>query len=183
MKKDKLSQIWNSQKNPRDLMGSMEIVKMANRQRKQQFIGIAILAITIVVLTLYAVKYANAEWSGFTIGLGLMIGSLTFRVVLEVLSIYRKESRLVSLDGQTFRAYLKRYYKVRKWVNFVITPICFALYCFGFIKLLPYFKQEFSAGFYTYLLISGWVSIAVIAVIIVRSIQREHRFLEGLQKK
>lgn len=180
MKNDELNQVWKSQRQPLPQGSADQIVKMANKQRKRQFIGVGIMGLTVLVLLAYALLYAPAQWNNFTLGLLLMIGSLSFRIILELVSVLRKESRMITLDGLTFKAYLKRFYRIRMWVNYTITPLCMALYCYGFILLLPYFKQEFSKGFYTYLLISGFGSLAFITIIIVRVIRREHRFLKQL---
>ncbi|MBF8150829.1 hypothetical protein ITJ86_13030 [Winogradskyella sp. F6397] len=67
-------------------------------------------------------------------------------------------------------------------INFVITPICIAVYIFGFYLLLPYFKDYFSKGFYTYILISGVISLIVVIAIIVKSTIKEQRYLKQLHK-
>ncbi|WP_222931300.1 hypothetical protein, partial [Xanthovirga aplysinae] len=103
--------------------------------------------------------------------------------ILEFISLYRKESQLISLDNMSFQKYLKKYYKLRLKVNYIITPICFALYIFGFTRLLPYFQQEFSEGFYTYILISGFVSLFVLAIIIANSTLKESNFLKQLNRR
>nr|WP_297782854.1 hypothetical protein [uncultured Allomuricauda sp.] len=181
MKNDRLSQIWNSQKGPENLESPEGIIMKVGQQRRRQWISIAIMVMTIAVIFWYAVSYTGFVWNDFSFGLVLMISSLTFRVLLEILSMYRKERHLITLDGTAFQVYLKRHYKIRQWINYYITPICFGIYCYGFIKLLPFFEKEFSKGFYYYLLISGFVSIAFIAWIIVRSIIREQRNLNELK--
>ncbi len=112
----------------------------------------------------------------FALGLLLMISSLTFRVILEFITIYRKESQLISLDNPSYRKYLRKHYSIRLKVNYIVPPICFVIYIFGFIKLLPYFKQEFSEEFYTYILIFGTVSLLVIAGIVINTVSKQLRF-------
>ncbi len=182
MKKDKLSQIWNSQTYDSFIENPDHIIKKAKKQRSGQFISIAVMSITVLILLIYAAYYVGNNWSNFTFGIVLMITSLTFRIILEFISLYRKESQLISLDNRTFKKYLKKYYKIRLKVNYIITPMCFAIYIFGFIILLPYFKQMFSKGFYTYILISGCVSLFVISAIIINTIQKEHTFLNLLNR-
>lgn len=183
MENDQLTQIWDSQKKESPLMNPGQIIKKADKLRKKQFIGVAVMSITVVVLLIYAGYYASGRWNDFTLGLVLMIGSLTFRVILEFISLYRKESRLIALDNRAFKHYLKKHYKLRLKINYFITPLCFAVYVYGLLKLLPYFKQAFSAGFYTYILISGFVSLLVIAVIIVNNILNENKFLNQLRSE
>ncbi|MEL7006278.1 MAG: hypothetical protein AAFN93_26655, partial [Bacteroidota bacterium] len=73
------------------------------------------------------------------------------------------------------------HYQSRLRINYIITPICFAIYVFGFTMLLPFFKNEFSGGFYTYILISGFVSFFVLIIIIAYGILKEHRMLRKLR--
>ena len=181
MKNDQLTQIWDSQKKGSPLTNPGRIIKKANNLRKRQFIGVAVMSTTVLVLLAYAAYYTSNHWNDFTLGLVLMISSLTFRVILEFVSLYRKESQLISLDSTAFKDYLKRHYKRRLNINYFITPLCFAIYVYGFLKLLPYFKQAFSTGFYNYILISGFISLLVIAVIIVNGIIKENKFLKELK--
>ncbi len=182
MKNDQLSQIWNSQKYDSIIERPDQIIKKAKKQRNSQFISIAVMSITVIILLIYAGYYISNNWNNFTLGIVLMISSLAFRIILEFVSLYRKESQLVSLDNRSYRKYLKSYYKIRLKVNYIITPICFAIYIIGFTMLLPYFKQMFSKGFYTYIIISGIVSFIVIAVIIIKSVIKEQNFLSQLNR-
>lgn len=182
MENDKLDQIWNDQLNDLPTGNALDIIKKANGQRSRQYITVAILAITVLILLVFSLYFVR-RWNEFALGLALMISSMVFRVLLELATLYRKENQLISLDNKSFKAYLKKHYKLRLQINYFITPICFVIYIIGFVKLLPYFKQEFSVGFYNYLLISGIVSLAVIGVIVVRSVVRENEFLKKLNDR
>lgn len=182
MKNDKLSQIWNSQKNDLPLEKPEQIIKKAKKQRNRQYIAIVVMSTTVLTLLLYTIFYGSKHWNDFTLGLVLMISSLVFRVILEFISLYRKENQLIALDGKSYQAYLQKHYRLRLKINYIITPLCFVIYVFGFIKLLPYFKHDFSEGFYTYILISGFVSLLLLLVIIVSGIIKESRFLRQLKK-
>ena len=140
------------------------------------------MSITVLILLIYTIYCISNEWNDLMLGLVLMISSLTFRIFLEFISLYRKESQLVLLDNLAFKKYLKKHHKTRLQVNYIITPICFAIYTFGFTRLLPYFKQAFSEGFYSYVLISGIASLFVLALIVVRSILKESEYLNQLNK-
>lgn len=181
MKQDKLTHLWNSQQHHLIDEHPELIIKKAKKQRSGQYISITVMSITVLILMVYAAYYIGGQWSSFSLGLVLMITSLTFRIVLEFNSLYRKENQLITLDSASFKKYLKRHHQLRLMVNYIITPICFAVYIFGFTKLLPYFKQIFSASFYLYLLISGFGSLVVIGLIIIRSVLRERAFLKKLQ--
>ncbi len=183
MKNDHLTHVWNSQKNSSPLTNPDTIIKKAKKQRNGQFVSITIMSITVLVLLVYAISVISNPWNDFSIGLLLMISSLTFRIILELFSLYRKESQLMSLNTNAFHDYLKKHYRLRLKINYMITPLCFGIYLYGFLKLLPYFKREFSVNFYTYILISGFASLFVIALIIVNTIVKEHNFLKQLNRK
>lgn len=180
MENDKLTQLWNQNKDNSAITAPEIIIKKAKKQRYGQFIAIAVMSLTVLILLTYSIFTINNQWNNFALGLVLMISSLTFRIILEFVSLYQKENQLISLDSISFKKYLKKHYKLRLKVNYIITPICFAIYVFGFTKLLPYFKQAFSEGFYTYILISGIVSLFVLAVIIVKNILNENDFLKKI---
>lgn len=182
MKNNKLNDIWNSQMNDSISSDSASIIKKAEKQRKGQLLSILIISTTAIILIAYTAYYALGQWNNFTLGLVLMISSLIFRIVLEFLSLYKKENRLISLDSLSFQQYLKKHYRLRLQVNYFITPVCFAVYLYGFTKLLPYFKQTFSNGFYTYILISGFASLFILAIIILNSIRKENKFFKELNR-
>ncbi|MHA6728404.1 hypothetical protein ACX3PU_10125 [Chryseobacterium sp. A301] len=180
MENDKLTQLWSQNKDNSTITDAEIIIKKAKKQRYGQFIAIAVMSLTVLILLTYSIYTINNQWNNFTLGLLLMISSLTFRIILEFVSLYQKENQLISLDNISFKKYLKKHYKLRLKVNYILTPICFAIYVFGFTKLLPYFKREFSEGFYTYILTSGIVSLFVLAVIIVKNVLNENDFLKKL---
>ncbi len=180
MKNDTLQQLWDAQEGNLPIESPETIIQKAKSQRRGQWLTIIILSLTVITLVVFALSFVN-QWNSFFGGLLLMISSLVFRIVLEYISMYRKEGQLIALDNKSFRMYLKTYYKNRLKVNYYITPICFALYVIGFLLLLPYFKRELSSGFYTYIIISGIISLIVLIVIIAHSVKKEQGFLRQLQ--
>ncbi len=181
MKNDELNAIWNLQQ-PGFAADSLKaVLNKAKKQRNLQLTGIVVMSSTVLVLAGYALLFVT-RWNNFSLGLSLMIGSLSIRVILELLTRYRKEQQLIQLSPGDFQNYLKKHYRHRKIIHFAITPLCFAVYSYGFYLLLPYFKAEFSRGFYYYLLISGSVSILVIFILVLKRIVEEVRFLKGIQK-
>ena len=183
MENDNLNKLWDIQANEISNFNPKNIIKKAKKQRNSQYISITVMSLTVVVLIIYAFYYAFNQWNTFNLGLILMISSLTLRIILEFYSLYRKEKQLISMAQKSYFAYLKKYYKARQMINFVITPICIAVYIFGFYLLLPYFKDYFSKGFYTYILISGFLSLIFVIAIIIKSTIKEQSFLRQLHKE
>ena len=92
MNKDKLSEIWNSQDTTLSLEKPESIIKKANKQRNTQFISIAVMSTTVLILIAYATYYLKFNWTSFTLGLVLMISSLSFRILLEFITLYQKKT-------------------------------------------------------------------------------------------
>lgn len=181
MENNILNNIWNSQDNE-SISNPEAIISKAKKQRKRQYWSVLIMSLTVAILIGYTIFVSPNQWNNFALGLLLMILSLVFRILLELRTIYLKESKLISLDNKSYKTYLKKHYKLRLWINYIITPICIAIYIYGFYLLLPYFKREFSEGFYLYLLISGFASIAGVIAVIIYSIRKELRFLNKLKQ-
>ncbi|QXP59830.1 hypothetical protein [Olleya sp. HaHaR_3_96] len=182
MENDNLNKLWDIQVNDISNFNPKDIITKAKKQRNSQYISITVLSLTVVVLIIYAFYYAFNQWNTFNLGLIFMISSLTLRIILEFLSLYRKEKQLISMTQKSYLAYLKKYYKTRQIINYIITPVCITVYIFGFYLLLPYFKVYFSNGFYTYIIVSGGISLIVVIVIIVKSTINEQRYLKQLHK-
>lgn len=180
MENNHLDKLWGTQDNDVLDFSPKDIIKAAKKQRNGQYINIAIMVVTVSILIVYASFYAFSKWNTFNLGLTLMISSLVFRILLEFYSAYRKEAQLISLDHRSFLEYLRKYYKTRLVINYLVTPLCIVIYAIGFTMLLPYFKQYFSKTFYNYLLISGIASILFVIGIIIYSTLKEQRFLKQL---
>ncbi|PHR88644.1 MAG: hypothetical protein COA80_17915 [Leeuwenhoekiella sp.] len=183
MKNEELTQLWNLQQPQFDAESLNTLIGKAQKQRSTQLVGIVVMSLTIVILTLYALIFTDFRWNAFSTGLSLMIGSLVFRVVLELMTRYRKEQQLINLSPRDFQSYLYRHYRQRRLIHFAITPLCFGVYSYGFYLLLPYFKAAFSTGFYHYLLLSGWGSILAICILVIYKMRTELRFLKEFDGK
>ncbi len=182
MENDNLNKLWEIQANDIPNFSPKDIITKAKKQRNGQYISITVMLITVVVLIIYALFCAFNQWNTFNLGLILMISSLSLRIILEFYSLYRKEKQLISMTQKSYHAYLKKYYKARQIINYIITPVCITVYIFGFYLLLPYFKEYFSKAFYTYILISGIISLIVVIAIIIKSIIKEQHYLKQLHK-
>ncbi|PRP67711.1 hypothetical protein [Nonlabens agnitus] len=181
MENNIIDNIWQRQDTGANPVTPQQLIKKATTQRRKQKIGVLVMSLTVVILTAYTVWQLPNHFNTFILGLFLMIGSLIIRILIEVASRNSKVTRLLELDGKMYLQYLKRFYKRRKRIHFIITPICFAVYVLGLIQLFPYFKAEFSKGFYIYLIVSAIVSLLVIGFLITNQIKKELDFLKSLQ--
>lgn len=173
-----LETLWKSTTNTSIPNANTIFKEIAKRKYKQRWSYI-ILSITLLILLVYSTFFLPLVINNFSIGLAVMMGTLIVRICVERYSQYKKEKQLLLLSYNSYKNYLQSFYKKRKWINYVLTPICFLTYIYGFTLLLPYFKTEFSSGFYLYILISGFGSLAVLAIFIAFQIRQEMRFLKN----
>ena len=82
---------------------------------------------------------------------------------------------------KTYVSELNRFYEGRKYLHFIVTPVLFVSYIFGFSMLLPLFEKEFSYGFYNYILFSSGIVFLVLAVFIGFHIYKELRGIRELR--
>ncbi len=155
-----------------------ELRKIKNKQRITNAV-LSSTALILVVFFFYISGYSNQQ---VIFGISLMVGGLLVRILLEVLSV-RKLKKMNALSHRTeFRNDLIGYYKGRKFVHFVWTPLIILSYVAGFLILLPLFKANLSSGFYAYIIISSIVLLISLSFFISKQIRTEMRNLKRLQK-
>jgi hypothetical protein len=182
MENDNLNKLWKTQGNDILKYSPQDVITKAKKQRNGQYLTITILSTTVIIIVIYAFSFALNRWNAFNLGLILMASSLTLRIILEFYSMYRNERHLISMDHKSYHIYLKKYYRIRLMVNYIVTPVCIVLYIVGYTLLLPTFEKYFSKVFYSYILLFGIISLFIIVAIIIYSISKEQRFLRHLNK-
>lgn len=154
----------------------------AKKVKTKQLVTIAILSITVIVIIWYFATYAGTTFNRFSIGLLLMIVSLLIRIVIEYISFRKLHKIDIRADFKTYTKQLTAFYNKRRMIHLIITPLLFAAYVTGFILLLPVFQEQFSEGFYRYVLVSGIVSMVVLAFVIIQVNRRELKLLAHLKQ-
>jgi len=180
---EKLQNHWRSQPQvaPSDTQFN-ELLKGVKEIEKKQKITNRVLCFTILVLVLYVFYVVGYNNTTFMIGVSIMIVSLLIRILIETNSLKRLRKLNVLENQNIFKQTLLNYYKGRKVVHYVITPIIFLAYAIGFIILLPLFKENLSHGFYLYILCSGVVLMFFFAFFIAKQINKELSELALLQE-
>lgn len=163
--------------------GYKEILKKSKQIRKKQRIGQIVLGATVILLLFfffYVSAYNNtrAFW-----GLGMMMGSLTIRIVMEYYSIQKLSKIPPYKKMKDYNQKLITYYTSRKLIHFLVSPLLFGSYVFGFILLLPVFEKKLSQGFYTYILWSSVFIFIGLAILIGVQIRKELLILKQLKKE
>lgn len=156
------------------------IEKMKGIKGKQRSTNI-ILALTAMVLVGFFFYISAYQFQTVMIGLLLMIVTLIVRIAIELASINTINKMDASKDATNFKTRLVKYYNNRVRVHYILTPIIILLYCIGFIMLLPSFKENLSAGFYTYIWVSSIVLLIVFGLLIGNQAKKELRTLSVLK--
>lgn len=163
--------------------GYKEIIQRGKYIRRKQTIGQVVLTATIVILVAFFFYISAYQHAQVSLGLMVMIGSLIIRVVIEFI-FKLKASNLPFTHGQIeFNHAVVRYYKSRWYLNYLITPLLFVTYIVGFNLLLPSFKENLSAGFYTYIVYSSWIIFGLLALFIFVQIKKELKNITDLSPK
>lgn len=182
---NELQQAWNQQHTTTPAPSPEALLKKARKHTRliklKHLWTMVILGLLVVLLTAYFGYAADFVVSRASAGLLCMISSIVLRVVLEYAS-YTSFSRIDA--GSSFKEYtaqITRFYARRKLIHYFFTPIILLVYILGFILLLPFFKRDLSAGFYTYVVISGIVVLAFFAWFIFKQVKKEMRLLAFLK--
>lgn len=186
---DTIQNLWNEQKNTEKIISSKEIMQKAEKStlavRKGHVWSIGVLSVTFSILIGYFIWIGIYEFSLFTFGLGLMGGLLLIRIGIEVFN--SKKFKKIKPDNslKEYSDEMIRFYKQRKIIHYIITPIIYISYFVGFGLLLPELKVHLSKGFYLYILVSGVVVFIGLGIFISKQIRKELKlisFLKQLQK-
>ena len=131
------------------------------------------------MILFYKLIYNN-EITSKVKGLELMILVIVIRIILEIVSaiLFQKIDFTTSFKNHTDQ--LVTYFKFRKTIHFIFTPIIYLLYIVGFYLLLPLFKTNLSEGFYLYVLISGVVFLTLFSMQLFKIIRKDLNDLKYL---
>ncbi len=181
---DQLQALWNQQPGPGEPPAAEIILAKAQQSHRQMRAThrgtLLILTLTVLLLTVYFWFYGTLTTPPGWRGSGLMLVSLLLRIGVEYGS-YRLFGRInPTTNVRTCLARTRSFHRIRKGIQWVVTPLSLGSYVGGFVLLLPYVRAGVSEGFYAYILASGVVCLIVISVIIYRQIRQEMRLSEHL---
>lgn len=157
-----------------------DIIEKSKRIHKKQLIGQVVLGASVLVLILFFFYISAYKNSTLFWGLGIMIGSLLLRIGIEFMAMIKKSHLPADKAMKAFNRELAGFYKRRKYIHFIITPLLFGTYIFGFLMLLPLFKEALSSGFYRYIVVSSVFIFLALAILIGVQIRKELGLLREL---
>jgi hypothetical protein len=104
------------------------------------------------------------------------------RVILEIISIIQFYKIDFTADFKNYTKQLMSFYKLRKAIHFILTPIIYIGYIVGFTSMLPLFKENFSTGFYIYILVSGFGFLILFSYFLLKVIKKDMKNLDVLKQ-
>lgn len=180
-----LNNIWNRQSFSNSNTSAQELIKKADVQTKMIKVKhrwtIGILSITTAILIVYFVWIEAFKMKSLALGLGIMIGMVLFRFILELVSTNKFKSIKLDSSLVEYSHKMRQFYNWRKKIHSILTPIIYFAYIGGLFLLLPVFKQNFSQGMYHYILVSGFSFLMIFSFFIIRQIRSEMRLLNYLK--
>lgn len=182
---DDLENLWNKQASSRVKTTTSDLIRKAESNMKRvkigQFLTIGILSTLTSVLIGYFVWAGVHRLNGLSIGLGLMIGVILVRIILEWVSVNKLKRIKPDSSMIEFSDRIARFYVWRRKIHLIFIPTIYITYTAGFTLLLPSFKANLSPGMYLYVLISGFGSLIVLALFIARKVTKEAQILNLLK--
>ena len=160
--------------------GVEKIIEKTEYLKKGYRITNMVLVATVLILIIFFFYVKAYLATTASLGLGLMIGGLILRILLEYLNLKRLQTIKYDLSFKSFEQKMKAYYNTRIKTHYYITPIVVILYVLGFLILMPFFKEALSEGFYIYTQISSIVILVFGVYFIYKEIQKELYILKNL---
>ena len=184
---DDIQDTWNQQGSPEIRSSQPEgLILLAEKHTQKikvkQFWTIGILGISILIFSWYSLVYVGFRFSWFHVGIALMFSSLLLRLIVEYRSYISFRQIDIRSDFTNYTKGITEFYRNRKKIHYVVTPMLASAYITGFILLLPVFKKSFSTGFFWYIVISGWTLLILFMVILIQQIKKEMRLLDILKE-
>jgi len=180
-----LQSSWNQQAVIEPKLDTEEIktksFQKIKAQKVKHFWTIGILSTLIFILIFFYKLIYNDEITSKIKGLELMIFVIVIRIILEIVSamLFQKIDFTTSFKNHTDQ--LVTYFKFRKTIHFIFTPIIYLLYIVGFYLLLPLFKTNLSHGFYLYVIVSGIAFLTLFNLQLFKIIRKDLNDLKFLQ--
>lgn len=180
-----LQNIWEQQTESDTKPTAAEIIKKAEAHTKKikrnHFWTRAILSLTSLLLIFYFIWVGAYKHTVFSIGLCIMITMLLFRIILEWISMEKLKNLKSDVSLIEYSKMVQQFYKWRKKIHYIFTPLIYLIYIAGFIILLPLFKENFSNGFYLYIVLSGFGFFLIFGLFMIKMIKKEIQLLRFLR--
>lgn len=169
---DQLKNSWKEAKEGQSSVGnSSDMLKVArenhNKSKKAQIGNVIVLSLVVIGLCAFFYFLAPLQETLSRIGIGLMIGGLLVRIIIELVS-YQKASKIdYSSSSTDTMQQAQTFYNYRKRIHGPVTITIIALYTIVFYALTPEFSKYFDT-FWMWMIDGSYVIIAIILFLGIR---------------
>ncbi|PCI33237.1 MAG: hypothetical protein COB60_08085 [Flavobacteriaceae bacterium] len=179
---------WNNNKKEIKLStNSLDKIhsKIRKKEKENYFFyygTITILLATLITISLFFYSVAPVKELLSRIGVGLMISGLLFRIIIEVISIY-KAKKINNLDSalKTTENTIN-FHEFRKTIHNVVAPVVVVLYTIGFYMITPEFSLYIAYWNLVLIDISYVIIGGILFIIIRKSVKKEMQKLNDIIK-
>ncbi|MEO9870677.1 hypothetical protein [Ekhidna sp.] len=144
--------------------------------------NIAILLITLIGISAFFMYVAPLQEILSLVGISLMLGGLSLRILIEIQSAYRSTKIDMSETATEVNEEFIRYYTYRKQIHGSITISILLAYTIGFYLLTPEFSQYFTTNQVILMDVSYLGAAAIFGFSIRKAIRSEMKMLNEVLK-
>jgi hypothetical protein len=181
---EEIQALWDQQGPVKPPKKAGELIQKAQSHlktlRRGQIATISILSSAFMFLLVYFIYAIAQGGSKLGLGLGIMMGVLLLRSLVEWISMRRLRAIKPDRSLEVFSSEMAAFYRWRQRIHYWLIPSLFGLYIIGFSMLLPLFKTYLSPGMYQYVLISGFGSLLILVFVILNAVRQETRLIKRL---
>jgi hypothetical protein len=143
---DELFKQWNAGKATMKPSSDAEVIIQLAKSKKKTILdfhygNIVVLSITFIVIGLFFFYVTPFRDILSRIGVGLMLGGLLLRIIIEVFSIMKSKKVQLTNDSSSTTDDAIAFYAFRKKVHGPVTITIVVLYMLGFFFLSPEFSR------------------------------------------
>lgn len=184
---DKFEQLKNTWKEARKEQPSIDssamlrtILKNHASSKRAHLMNVLILFITVLGLTAFFYFVAPMQETLSRVGIGLMVGGLIVRIIIELVSHQKARQIDYSTNSSLSAKQAQEFFAYRKKIHGPVTFIIVALYTIGFYSLTPEFSNYFSP-LWMWIIDGSYLLIGVLLFLGIRKgIVREIRDLKRI---
>ena len=169
---DQLKSSWKAAKEGQSSSGnSSDMLKVAkenhNKSKKAQIGNVIVLSFVVVGLCAFFYFLAPLQDTLSRVGIGLMIGGLLVRIIIELISLQKAGKIDYSSSSTNSAQQAQAFYNYRKRIHGPVTITIIALYTIGFYALTPEFSKYFDT-FWMWMIDGSYVIIAIVLFLGIR---------------
>jgi uncharacterized membrane protein len=184
---DEIKKLWQKAKDTnkdQSTQNIVDLIALGETKKKSTLLAhygnALVLTATVAVLVFYFYYLYDFQDVLSNIGINVMIGGLTLRIVIEIFSAIR--SRRINISDTAAQSIQNSvsFYNFRKRIHGPVTIFIFVAYVIGFYFLTPEFSRHLDLTWVILMDASALIIFIVLALVIRKGIRQEFKDLEKI---